>query len=556
MEILLAYKTHSGGARDPHTSLLPIGLGYINAMLRKEGYRSKVANFSRAAWREIAEYIAGRPPAILGVSQFTHNRFDSLRLARLAKKINPSCFVVFGGPHATHRFREILSQNDSVDAVVIGEGEETFCELVRCCAENRRNELDSVRGIAFRNAGSIMMTPPRAPLDDLDALPLPAACFDDAIGVDAHRQMEFLVTSRGCPASCRFCSSPRFWGRALRFRSPRSIVDEIKFIRNRYGLIYFSIRDDTFTADRKRVLDFCRLLLQEKVYILWNCQSRVNAVDQEILFWMKRAGCECVQFGIESGSTKVLRALGKNITREQIRKAAEQTRRAGLHLSLYLVTGVPGETNEDVGETLSLLESIKASDGQVSPLVYYPGTSLCEEGMNSGSIGRDLFESDTRDALYVRSDTFVRKSVTSLLNRIERVAEKTSYTQADFLAQKSELGYCHVTNVMAGEKYESEGDWRKADTEYREIIVREPDNPWGWLMSGELHAGRGDAVTARHAFEKLASLVPAHAPAFSNMGELCRLEGDYTAARKFYRQAISLDPFDDAAREGMERVGA
>lgn len=555
MEILLAYKAHSGGERDPHTSLLPIGLGYINAFLRKEGYRSKVANFSRSAWREIADFIADRPPAILGVSQFTHNRFDSLRLARLTKKINPSCFVVFGGPHATHRFREILSQNDSVDAVVIGEGEETFCELVRCLAQNRSNELDSVRGIAFRNAGSILMTPPRMPLDDLDALPFPAAYFDDAIGVDVRRQMEFIVTSRGCPASCRFCSSPRFWGRSLRFRSPRSIVDEIKFIRDRYGLIYISIRDDTFTADRNRVLDFCRLLLQEKVYILWNCQSRVNAVDQEVLFWMKRAGCECVQFGIESGSMKVLRTLGKNITREQIRKAAEYTRRAGLHLSLYLVTGVPGETDEDVGETLSLLESIKASDGQISPLVYYPGTSLCEEGMNSGSIGRDLFESDTRDALYVRSDAFVRNSTKFLLKRVESVAEKTSFTQADFRAQKNELGYCHATNVMAGEMYESEGKWLKAETEYREIIVREPDNPWGWLMIGELHDRRGDAANARQAFKALASLVPAHAPAFSYMGELCRLEGDYTAAREFYRQAISLDPFDIAAREGMERIG-
>lgn len=555
MQILLAYKAHAGGAKDPFASLLPVGLGSLNAFLRKEGYRSRLANFSRYTWREIAGLIAASPPAILGISQFTHNRFDSLRLARLTKEINPSCFVVLGGPHATHRFREVLSQNDSIDAVVLGEGEETFCELVGCLKRKGGDEPDSVRGIAYRHAGSLVVTPPREPLADLDALPFSAACFDDAIGVDIHRQLEYLITSRGCPASCRFCSSPRFWGKTLHFRSPKSIVDEIKFIRDRYGLIYFSIRDDTFTADRKRVLDFCRLLLQEKVYILWNCQSRVNAVDEEILFWMKRAGCECIQFGVESGSSKVLRTLGKSITPEQIRKAAECTRRAGIHLSLYLITGIPGETEEDVQETLVLLDTLKASDGQVSPLAYYPGTALFEQGVNSGAVGPDLFESDKREAFFARSDPLVESSTKALLARLARVAERTRFSRADYLAQKKALGYCHATNIMAGETFESESKWRMAEAEYHEIIIREPENPWGWLMLGELYAREGNAMHARQAFYKVLQAVPAHAPAFSCLGELSRLEGDYTTARELYGQAITIDPFEATAREGIERIG-
>ena len=555
MQILLAYKAHGGGARDPFASLLPVGLASINAFLRKEGYRSRLANFSRYTWREITGIIAANPPSILGISQFTHNRFDSLKLARLAKEINPSCFVVLGGPHATHRFREVLSQQDSVDAVVLGEGEETFCELVRCLQQGGGSEPDSVRGIAYRRAGSLAVTPPREPLADLDALPFPAACFDDAIGVDIHRQLEYLITSRGCPASCRFCSSPRFWGKTLRFRSPQSIVDEIKFIRDRYGLIYFSIRDDTFTADRKRVIDFCRLLLQEKVYILWYCQSRVSAVDEEILFWMKRAGCECIQFGVESGSSKVLRALGKSITAEQVRKAAECTRRAGIHLSLYLMTGIPGETEEDVHETLVLLDTVKASDGQVSPLVYYPGTALFEKGVSSGAVGPDVFESDKREAFLVRSDYFVEDSTKALLAKLTRVAELTRFTRADYLAQKKALNYCHATNIMAGETYESESKWRKAEAEYHEITIREPANPWGWLMLGELYAREGNVIHARQAFSKVLQAVPAHAPAYSCLGELSRLEGDYTTARELYRKALTIDPFERTAREGIESIG-
>lgn len=554
MEILLAYKAHARGADDPYTSLLPVGLGYIHAVLREEGHHSRIANFSKYDWREIENTIAANPPEILGVSQFTHNRFDSLKLAGLVKKIRPSCFVVLGGPHATHRYHEILSSNDSVDVVVIGEGEETFSELAGCLAHKKADALDSIRGIAFKRAGSIVTTPSRKPLADLDALPIPAAFIDDAIGLDSHRQLEFLITSRGCPASCTFCSSPRFWGRALRFRSPRSIVDEIRFIRERFGLIYYSIRDDTFTADRERVLDFCRLILREKVHILWNCQSRVNAVDDEILFWMKKAGCECVQFGVESGSQKVLCSLGKTITREQIRNAAESTRRVGIHLSLYLMNGIPGETGEDVKETLSLLETIKAHDGQVSPLVYYPGTQLYAEAVNSGMVGGDLFEMDTREALYVRSDPSVKSSTKTLLKKVESVARRSHFTRADFHVQKNALGYCHGTNIMAGEFHESRGELGEAEREYREIIEREPENPWGWLMVGELYAKKGENAGARHAFETLSRLVPAHAPAYSYLGELCRLAGDRSAALGFYRRAVSLDPYEITACEGIMHV--
>ncbi len=386
MEILLTYKSRSTGNGDSYTSLLPNGLGYINALLCRDGYRSKIANLSPYNWQEIGKLLSVERPALLGISQFTHNRFESARVAKLAKEANPACFVVFGGPHATHRCHELLSHYPVVDAVVLGEGEETFCDLARHIVRRGDRDLDGVKGIAFRKGEGIVKTPPRSPLLDLDALPFPATCFGDAVGADIHRQAEFIITSRGCPASCSFCSSPRFWGKGLRFRSPRSIVEEIRFIRDRYGLIYFSLRDDTFTADRERVVEFCRLLLREKVYILWNCQSRVNAVDEDVLLWMKRAGCECVQFGVESGSPRILKELGKRISPEQVKKAALAVRRAGIQLSVYLITGVPGETEEDLKETLTLLAAIKGHDGQVSPLAYYPGTGLFEEAVRSGAI--------------------------------------------------------------------------------------------------------------------------------------------------------------------------
>ena len=507
MRILLAYKAHAAGAADPYTSLLPVGLGYINAVLRTHGYCSRIANLSKSGWKEIEGLLKSERPDILGISQFTHNRFESLKLATIAKKVEPACFVVFGGPHATHRAREILAANRAVDAVVLGEGEETFLELAGYLATGKTS-LENIRGIAVRRGNDVLMTPSRAPRADLDNLPLPAAYYDNSFAVDPRRQLEFIITSRGCPAACRFCSSPRFWGKTLRFRSPQSIVDEIRFIRDKYGLLYFSLRDDTFTADRERVMAFCRLLLREKIYILWNCQSRVNAVDAEMLLMMKRAGCECVQFGVESGSRSVLKALGKNITPEQVKAAALAVRRAGINLSVYLITGVPGETEEDLKATCRLIEEIKPADGQISPLAYYPGTALFEKGVVSGAVRGDIFESTENPALFVRDDPAVADSTKALLAKLERVARKSRFTAEEFRAQKSVLGYCHATNVLAGEFFENAGRWRLAEAEYREIVEREPANPWGWLMLGELYAGMEIIDKAKAAFAELLRLVP------------------------------------------------
>jgi radical SAM superfamily enzyme YgiQ (UPF0313 family) len=405
--------------------------------------------------------------------------------------------------------------------------------------------------MALRSGSDVLLNQPREPLANLEYLPIPAAYYDNAFAVDLHRQLEFIITSRGCPAACRFCSSPSFWGKTLRFRSPQSILDEIKYIRDNYGLIYFSLRDDTFTADRERVMAFCRLLLQEKIYILWNCQSRVNAVDQEMLLMMKRAGCECIQFGVESGSPNVLKELGKKITAEQVKSAALATRRAGINLSIYLITGIPGETDEDLKATLRLIDEIKPGDGQVSPLAYYPGTSLFEKGVLSGSVARDIFETIKSPALYVRDDSFVARSTMALLAKLETVSNKSSCTLEEFRTQKKVLGYCHATNVLAGAFYENTGHWRLAEQEYMEIVEREPSNPWGWLVLGELYAELGIVDKAKSALKELLRFIPKHAPAYTQLGELYLLTADFHEAERMYKHALFLDPGDTTARKGV-----
>lgn len=505
MKILLAYISGSRDRRDPFINLLPAGLCYLHASLLEAGFDSVLANFSGWSETAIMEQLAVIRPAVIGISQWTHNRHASLDLAHLARRALPKCTIIMGGGHATFRYLELLSPGSPVDVVVIGEGEETLLELVAC----RRNggRWDHVPGIAHRLGGEIVTTPPRPPLPDLDRLPFSTLHLDHSIGVDQELQAEFIVTSRGCPSACTFCSSPGFWPRRVRFRSPAQIVDEILWLRQQYGLIYFSLRDDTFTADRKRTIDMCRLLIEREAHVLWNCQSRVTVLDREVLVWMKRAGCEGIQLGIESGSPRILGFLGKRITPVQVEEAARLIRGVGINLSVYLISDIPGETEEDVQATIALMRRIRPDDGYVSPLAYYPGTRLFDEAVAAGRVAGDIFEASRAAALYAGERP--GKNSRRLLGALSR--QKAGDGQR-FERQKRELGYCAVTNVLAGEWYRQQGDGAAAEREFSEITAKEPDHPWGWFLLGELYAELGEKVKARRCYLRVLATVPRHRP--------------------------------------------
>ena len=552
MKVLLAYKSHPEGADDPFTSLLPAGLLSLDAVLRRAGHQVTLANLSGFGWERVRKLLKRLRPEVVGISQFTHNRMESLRLAGLVKELDPGCFVVLGGPHATHAWQELLANHQALDAVVLGEGEATLVELLETLVARR--DIAGVAGIACREGESVVASLPRAPIADLDSLPVPGGQTGESIGVDYRRQLEFVITSRGCPASCLFCSSPLFWGRGVRFRSPASVVEEIRLLKERYGLIYFSFRDDTFTADRERVLEICRLLQEQQLHIMWNCQSRVTAVDREMLVAMKRAGCECIQFGVESGSPGMLKALGKRILPDDVERAAAAVRRAGINLSVYLITGIPGEGEADLQQTVRLIDSIRPQDGQVSPLVYYPGTQLFARAVRSDAVPSDLFEQQRGEGFLVRKDPFVERSRLAILKALGKAGRKGRFSRDDFARQRALLGYSFVTEMLCGEALEQEEDWDGALALYRGMIRAEPANPWGFVLLGGLQARLGELSAARSAYLELLKLVPRHLPALLALGEIALAAGDPAAARRHFEEALKLDPADAAALEGLKQL--
>lgn len=503
MKILLAYQSGEPNRNDPYISLVPTGLCYLHACLLEAGHDSVLANFSGWSNARVERELLNIQPDIIGISQWTHNRHISLELARKCRRVFPSCTIIMGGGHATFCHADILTDSSPVDIVILGEGEQTLLELVKNLVDC--TDWRSIDGLAFRQNGTIVTTAPRKPLADLDKLPQPARYLDRSIGIDLQLQPEFIVTARGCPSACHFCSSPAFWGRKVRFRSPRQIVDEILFIRQSYGLIYFSIRDDTFTADRKRAIEFCSLLIASRADILWNCQSRVSAIDEELLIMMKRSGCECIQLGVESGSPRILKRLGKTIDPKQIEHACSLIREIGINLSIYLISDIPGETTEDLQHTIDLIRRVQPDDGYVSPLAYYPGTRLHSDAVSSGISDKRIFASTHKNALYVSS--LPGNSAKKLLAEL---SGNQLNDPARFVQQKARLGFCYTTNVLAGEWHRQRGKYRTAEKEFRDITSRQPENPWGWFLLGELYAETGKDIKARECFRAVLKTVPRH----------------------------------------------
>lgn len=515
MKILLGYTCHDLGKMEFYSRFTPLGLGTLNAVLRRDGFDARIVNCSAWTWRRKESFLQAERPDLFGVSVFTFNRHEAMRLAALARAANPNCLIIAGGPHATHMPRHLLAHYPQVDVVVRGEGEETLLELARARARgDLRERLDSIPGVTCRTpargpiAAGFSDTPERPVILNLDTLPHPSA--DPAtVGVDPTTQFEFIITSRGCPAACTFCSSPDFWGRGMRFRSAANMIEEVRLLRDRHGVVYVSVRDDTFTVNKKRVIDFCRGLIDQKIDLLWDCQSRVNAVDEERLAWMRRAGCTHIQYGVESGSPRMLQRLNKGITVDQVRSAAAVTRRVGLGLSIYLITGIESETDDDLESTIRLIEEIRPHDGLVSPMTIYPGTTLHEEARARHGLTDDYWVKERREAFYVREDPWTRRSIRTLLATLRRVGRQAAYGPEDFERQRAIVGDCYALRLSAGERWQRRGSLASARREYLAILEANPRSLWARMRLGALAMRRRRHAEAAEHYRAACGIAPA-----------------------------------------------
>ncbi len=370
-----------------------LGALYIAAYLEAHGHHVHYldANAQKMSVDETVQKVKMLQPDVIGVSAHTHNRFKAIELiAKLKEKIGVP--IIAGGAHFGRAPQDALLHVPGIDVIFREEGEATTAELMDAI-ENKK-DFQTIRGINYRDAsGKLMQTPPREFLKNLDELPFPAYHLIDFSKYDAHLEDEVMaqdgektktigvVSGRGCPNECEFCTDAGF--KAFRLRSPKNFVDELEIMHTRYGFNAFDIWDDTFTIDRRHVEAVCHEIKERKLDIQWYARARVNTVNREILDTMHGAGCRIIGYGVESGSQKVLNIMKKRITVEQVLLAVQATADAGIKCKTFWMHSLPGETLADVKMTLDLMKKVwKISDpGKTPPphanfATLYPGTAL------------------------------------------------------------------------------------------------------------------------------------------------------------------------------------
>jgi anaerobic magnesium-protoporphyrin IX monomethyl ester cyclase len=355
----------------------PLGLGYIAAYLKQHGFSVKIVDCTFISQKEALRQIRNSNPKIIGIQSMFSLREKSLEMARLLRK---NCeLLVAGGPLPTTNSEVFL--ND-FDVVVNGEGEQTMLELVK--AFEKGVDFSQVSGITYKDAksGETRRTVKRATISNLDAVPFPSRALFDNSAYKRYYLRKFgysittIMTSRGCPYTCDFCSRPVF-GKEFRNRTATNIVDEIEeVISLGYERVWFA--DDCFTLKRQRLIEVCDEIVNRKLKIGWECLSRVDTLDSELVRRMKQAGCLRIFFGIESGDDSILAIMGKNTTAKKAEEAVRLCNSEGVKVGAFFIIGYPGETEKTLLNTIKFASSLQLDYLSFTLPFPIPGTPLFE----------------------------------------------------------------------------------------------------------------------------------------------------------------------------------
>ena len=352
------------------------GLAYLAAYSIKKGHSTTVidAKYEGITNNELLNRIVEWKPDIVGFTIRTPDVREAEKLSIAIKKAIPQCVIVVGGAHVTGLKERVLEECRYFDIAVIGEGEETFSELLDILTkpEFKRELLHEVNGIIFQNNGKIVTTDPRSLIQDLDFLPFPAW------NMFPKSSTRPLFTSRGCPFKCIFCQ--RVMGNKVRSMSPERVLQEMKWNIEQHGCTFFQIEDEVFGVNRKwinRVLD---LMIEQGIHkkVKWFANSRVNIANLELFKKMRNAGCVAIGLGIESGNQEILDAIRKDFKLQQAYDAIKMAKQAGLITFAFFILGHPNETKRTIRDTINFACKLNPTEVTFGIMIPYPGTEIYE----------------------------------------------------------------------------------------------------------------------------------------------------------------------------------
>jgi anaerobic magnesium-protoporphyrin IX monomethyl ester cyclase len=477
----------------------PYGLFALGAQALRAGHSVKVINLSAYPWQHVEHVIGVLEADVYGLSCWTANRRGVALVAREIKRIHPRSHVIVGGPHATPLAREMLAHHEDIDTIAVGESEQTFLEIL-----DRLQRCESPAGIAgtvFRDGPRIVVAPRRGAIADLDALASVHDYFDTHI----------VMTSRGCAWRCTFCGAEASWGRGYRGQSVPYVLEALEKAVVRAPVKMLQIKDDTFTTNRKRVLALCRGIRERNIRFLWSCDTRVDVLGDELLREMRLAGCERLSLGVESGSQKILDAIDKKITPDEIIASSELAKKYGIKIRYYMMIGNRGETQETFAETLKFLARAKPHQSIFACLSVYPGTRDYDMAVAAGWLDAEFyFERDFQE----------------LKTTFDASDEDTAFLRNWFQRNKG---------LRDG--------FREGIEEYEAILGRLGDHHAAHLdLAGAYFRERRLDEAERHASRALELQYPAPGLALNYLACIAALRGDAVVMQQRFSEAMSRDP--------------
>lgn len=403
--------------------MVPISLPSIAGLLRAKGFEVDLIDCmaedldTSGALKKIKKF---KPK--LAIINFSTTTFETDKNFTLAlKKALPETHLSAIGVHVSALPEETLIET-ALDSIIRHEPEMTALELAQKLQKTEK--LQNIKGLTYRGNPTFVSAPAREFIGNLDALPHPAR---DLLKNDRYkmpiynRPYTLVITSRGCPNNCSFCTAGIYYGAKIRMRSVNSVLDEVEEIINRYKIKDITFWADTFTYNKKYVLDICRGIKARGLKFRWMANARVDRVDPEMLKAMKETGCQILSFGIESGVQKILDNVGKNITLAQIKQALRWTREAGIESAAHIIFGLPGETRETVKQTVNFVKKLNPDYVQFYSAIPFPGTRFYEQAKQKNwiraakwsdyEIGKNVISTpqlSVEDLAYLRKKAFLQ----------------------------------------------------------------------------------------------------------------------------------------------------
>lgn len=368
-------------ARIDTARFLSLGIGCLAGYLRKEGHEVTVWEELPTTKKSLEEVVRKFGPDVVGFSTMTSQFTKGLELAYKVKEVRPDVPIIFGGVHPTAAPKETLLQNEMIDFVCVGEGEYTMTEFLDHLDDR---EFEGIKGLGYKDEGGVHVNSSRGVIRDLDSLPMPAR---DLFDMDYYRQRwnwprgmwlstANVMSSRGCPFDCTFCASKVMFGRGFKPRSVENTMAEVEYLLDTYGFNCISFSDDTFAIQKQRAMEIGREFKRRNLKAVFRVQLRVDTCDADLIEALKEGGLIHVDFGIESGSEKILASLKKGFRTEDVYAAIDTVKKHKISVGATFIIGSISETLADVEETRNLARKIGADYTQFFIMTPYPGTEL------------------------------------------------------------------------------------------------------------------------------------------------------------------------------------